>query len=147
MFLARTTLVLWEKSKTIWNKLHLMCCLCFLCCSDVDECLDPDNCKFGQCINTDGSFRCECPYGYILQETQCVGRYSCFIFRFKRTELLSMALRMLWRYVILTLSPSMPVIKTWVGRAWATCSRSVFLWLGVCPRKPPVISSDCNSVA
>lgn len=51
----------------------------------MDECLDPDNCKFGQCINTDGSFRCECPYGYILQETQCVGKYSWFIFHFKES--------------------------------------------------------------
>ncbi|POI32120.1 hypothetical protein CIB84_004128, partial [Bambusicola thoracicus] len=46
---------------------------------DVDECLDPDNCKFGQCINTDGSFRCECPYGYILQETQCVDTDECAV--------------------------------------------------------------------
>ncbi|XP_063201848.1 fibrillin-1 isoform X1 [Chroicocephalus ridibundus] len=46
---------------------------------DVDECLDPDNCKFGQCINTDGSFRCECPYGYILQGAQCVDTDECAV--------------------------------------------------------------------
>lgn len=47
----------------------------------MDECLDPDNCKFGQCINTDGSFRCECPYGYILQGAECVGKYSSSILK------------------------------------------------------------------
>uniref|UniRef100_A0A672VBL7 Fibrillin-1 n=1 Tax=Strigops habroptila TaxID=2489341 RepID=A0A672VBL7_STRHB len=46
---------------------------------DVDECLDPDNCRFGQCINTDGSFRCECPYGYILQGAQCVDTDECAV--------------------------------------------------------------------
>lgn len=51
--------------------MHLLVCISGV---DVDECLDPDNCKFGQCINTDGSFRCECPYGYILEGAQCVGK-------------------------------------------------------------------------
>ncbi|KAM4593063.1 fibrillin-1 isoform 1-T1 [Odontesthes bonariensis] len=32
---------------------------------DIDECLN-DPCTNGQCINTDGSFRCECPMGYRL---------------------------------------------------------------------------------
>uniref|UniRef100_A0A3Q3EIF5 Fibrillin-1 n=1 Tax=Labrus bergylta TaxID=56723 RepID=A0A3Q3EIF5_9LABR len=32
---------------------------------DVDECLN-NPCTNGQCINTDGSFRCECPMGYRL---------------------------------------------------------------------------------
>lgn len=58
-------------------------CVVYLSDLDVDECLDPDNCKFGQCINTDGSFRCECPYGYILEGAQCVGKYNCFTFHFR----------------------------------------------------------------
>ncbi|XP_041083035.1 fibrillin-1-like [Polyodon spathula] len=34
---------------------------------DLDECSsDPGICKNGQCINTDGSFRCECPFGFSL---------------------------------------------------------------------------------
>uniref|UniRef100_A0A672VBU7 Fibrillin-1 n=1 Tax=Strigops habroptila TaxID=2489341 RepID=A0A672VBU7_STRHB len=49
------------------------------CHENVDECLDPDNCRFGQCINTDGSFRCECPYGYILQGAQCVDTDECAV--------------------------------------------------------------------
>lgn len=32
---------------------------------DIDECLN-DPCENGQCINTDGSYRCECPMGYRL---------------------------------------------------------------------------------
>lgn len=46
------------------------------CISDVNECLEsPGICSNGQCINTDGSFRCECPMGYNLDYTgvRCVG--------------------------------------------------------------------------
>lgn len=32
---------------------------------DIDECVN-NPCVNGQCINTDGSFRCECPMGYNL---------------------------------------------------------------------------------
>ncbi|XP_051512992.1 fibrillin-1-like isoform X2 [Myxocyprinus asiaticus] len=37
---------------------------------DIDECAEnPGICKNGQCINTDGTFRCECPFGYRLDFT------------------------------------------------------------------------------
>jgi len=38
--------------------------------------LDPDLCQNGRCINTDGSFRCECNAGYAIDSTgrQCVGK-------------------------------------------------------------------------
>lgn len=50
---------------------------CFLLV-DIDECLN-DPCVNGQCINTDGSFRCECPMGYRLDISgvTCEGRFSC----------------------------------------------------------------------
>ncbi|CAL8243797.1 unnamed protein product [Lota lota] len=35
---------------------------------DIDECIH-EQCENGQCINTDGSFRCECPMGYRLGTT------------------------------------------------------------------------------
>ncbi|KAJ8714767.1 hypothetical protein PYW07_002992 [Mythimna separata] len=47
---------------------------------DLDECkVRPDVCKGGRCINTDGSFRCECPPGYTLNPTGlvCVDADEC----------------------------------------------------------------------
>lgn len=44
---------------------------------DLNECaMMPDACVGGECINTDGSFRCECPQGYRLDPSgkKCVGK-------------------------------------------------------------------------
>ncbi|XP_062816685.1 fibrillin-2 isoform X2 [Anolis carolinensis] len=49
---------------------------------DVNECSEnPGICINGACINTDGSFRCECPFGYNLDYTgvQCVDTDECSI--------------------------------------------------------------------
>ncbi|TKS74624.1 Fibrillin-1 MP340 [Collichthys lucidus] len=49
---------------------------------DMNECLDnPGICQNGICINTDGSFRCECPFGYNLDYTgvKCVDTDECSI--------------------------------------------------------------------
>ncbi|XP_022111067.1 latent-transforming growth factor beta-binding protein 2-like [Acanthaster planci] len=35
-------------------------------CEDIDECTDEFNCQGGECTNTDGSYHCGCPRGYIL---------------------------------------------------------------------------------
>lgn len=38
-------------------------------------------CDGGECINTDGSYRCECPIGYVLDSTgkKCVDENECKI--------------------------------------------------------------------
>ncbi|CAM9897004.1 unnamed protein product [Lampetra planeri] len=49
---------------------------------DLDECLaNPGICANGRCINTDGSFRCDCPMGYNLEAAgfKCVDANECSI--------------------------------------------------------------------
>lgn len=45
--------------------------------TDVNECLDPVNCVNGHCVNTPGSYECNCPTDYKLNPTGvgCVGVY------------------------------------------------------------------------
>ena len=46
---------------------------------DINEChADPNICGNGFCINTDGSFRCECRTGFTLDRTgrNCIGTYA-----------------------------------------------------------------------
>ncbi|MBN3310725.1 FBN2 protein, partial [Amia calva] len=49
---------------------------------DLNECVEnPGICYNGHCINTDGSFRCECPMGYTLNYTgvHCVDMDECSV--------------------------------------------------------------------
>ena len=46
--------------------------------TDLNECvLFPGICTNGRCINTDGSYRCECAPGYVLDSSGrvCVGKF------------------------------------------------------------------------
>ena len=50
---------------------------------DVDECAEGKHACPGECKNTDGSYECLCPKGYIINEakTACVGKYACLVIR------------------------------------------------------------------
>ena len=53
-------------------------------CRDVNECLlDPNICRGGSCVNTDGSFTCVCPTGLTLDNSgrECLDlrRESCYM--------------------------------------------------------------------
>lgn len=47
------------------------------CVSDIDECrISPDLCGHGSCVNTPGSFECECFEGYesgFMMMKNCMG--------------------------------------------------------------------------
>lgn len=48
--------------------------------NDLNECeMMPNICDGGDCINTDGSFRCECPTGFVLDSSgiRCVDDNEC----------------------------------------------------------------------
>lgn len=56
----------------------------FLMCLDIDECREiPGVCENGVCINMIGSFRCECPIGFIYNDKLliCEGE-ACTLPRF-----------------------------------------------------------------
>lgn len=46
---------------------------------DVNECLDNNGMCSHDCVNTEGSYYCECPTGYILgpNSHDCQGEYCC----------------------------------------------------------------------
>ena len=42
----------------------------------MDECLDPQSCQYGECLNLDGEHECRCPDNYQLLDsgTGCVDK-------------------------------------------------------------------------
>lgn len=57
---------------SIMSIMKKWCCSLFL---DIDECETPGMCMNGHCVNTEGSFRCECMAGMAvgLDGRVCVG--------------------------------------------------------------------------
>ena len=57
--------------------------------ADIDECAEFDNlCLNGICINTVGSFRCDCPSGYRYDRNlhTCEGNEKVFMYRINATN-------------------------------------------------------------
>lgn len=50
--------------------------------TDIDECvISPDVCVHGTCVNTLGSFQCDCFPGYesgLMMMKNCMGEEQCF---------------------------------------------------------------------
>ena len=48
--------------------------------TDINECEKEATCPRvgGRCINTPGSYQCECLKGYQLREGACIGTYTFF---------------------------------------------------------------------
>ena len=58
---------------------------------DIDECeKTPGLCRGGRCINTPGSFHCECPRGHELSQdgASCKDIDECSKTRFHKVELI-----------------------------------------------------------
>ena len=55
-----------------WDSRRALCLSLFK--TDVNECLEENSCPINaECINTRGSFRCECTYGFTMVGSQCQG--------------------------------------------------------------------------
>jgi Calcium-binding EGF domain. len=44
---------------------------------DVNECESTDVCKFGECVNTLGSYYCKCGQGFEMVNDTCVKSTGC----------------------------------------------------------------------
>ncbi|MGH0148738.1 UNVERIFIED_CONTAM: hypothetical protein FKN15_038880 [Acipenser sinensis] len=45
-------------------------------CQDINECRMQGVCQDGECLNTQGSFRCACKPGFVLERTRCVDAFK-----------------------------------------------------------------------
>ena len=50
--------------------------------ADIDECsLGNGGCGSGECVNTEGSYTCDCPAGFSRDGDRCVGKsFAMFMF-------------------------------------------------------------------
>jgi hypothetical protein len=65
-----------KKNLILFDKKKLILIILFL---DINECLNASICQNGICINTIGSYTCNCSIGYEYNNVTCVGKVSYFI--------------------------------------------------------------------
>ena len=112
----------WNPNESTFTPKCIIKCVCVSFCFltvDIDECIY-EQCDNGQCINTDGSFRCECPMGYRLGTTgvTCEGQ---FISSLPLSLDFSLSLS-----VSLSLLPSLSLSLCLSVSLWISDPRSVF---------------------
>lgn len=58
----------------LWLFSFVFSCLC----ADVDECVKAGVCSDGRCVNTEGSFQCDCQIGFTTnpEGTACLGMHT-----------------------------------------------------------------------
>lgn len=74
--LSSYLVILWRERYIVWYR-YIQKCFFLSLFVDIDECETPGMCMNGHCVNTEGSFRCECMAGMAvgLDGRVCVGEY------------------------------------------------------------------------
>ena len=105
-------------------------------CTDINECqLNPSTCGAGYCVNTPGTFKCECQNGYMAHEIMkiCMGMLVYVKTMLPKRQKIKKKLA-----CHQGLSPAMTRIRTWVFAA-TTRSTNHYTIMAILPAGKLVI--------